>query len=129
MSNKSKHIFFYLAKMPVVLLYLCFFTVQLLSFNSDSSNSVQSTSWYNNARVIKSKISASAGKADTNKSNSNIRLNKRFQPEKAICYTNNFVVKTPAFRLIEKLHRVYTSEFIPLSFFATHLLRGPPSVA
>ena len=114
--------------MPVVLLYLCFFTVQLLSFNSDNTNT-QSTSWYNNDGIIKAKASANAGKAATNKqSNVNIRLNKRFQPEKAICH-NIFIIKATAFHLIEKLRGVYNSKFIPVASFATLLLRGPPVVA
>ena len=128
MNNKSKNIFSYLAKMPIVLLYLCFFTVQLLSFNSDNTNS-QSTSWYNNDGIIKNKASANAGKADTNKqSNVNVRLNKRFQPEKAICH-NIVIIKAPAFHLIEKSRRSYNSKFIPVASFAIHLLRGPPVVA
>jgi len=131
MNSKSKHIFFYLAKMPVMLLYLCFFTVQLLSFNSDNNNKTQSTSWYNNG-VIKTNASASGntGKANTNKqSNINIRLNKRFQPEKAICCNNVFIITASSFRLIEKSRKVYNSKFIPAGSFTTHLLRGPPIVA
>jgi hypothetical protein len=130
MKNKSNHILYYAARLPVLLLYCCFFTVQLLSFNSDASgsNATQLTSWYHNDGFIKNKSSQSAEKTSTRKQNNvNIRLNKRFHPEKPICY-HAFILKTPGYRLLKKLPVIYGNDIAPLTSFAVHLLRGPPVV-
>jgi len=114
--------------MPIVLLYLCFFTVQLLSFNSDNI-STQLTSWYHTDGLIKTKAAVNTERTNSGKqNNTNIRLNKRFQPQKAICY-NVFTIKAPAFHLIEKSRVVYIDNAILIPSFSAHLLRGPPIVA
>jgi hypothetical protein len=128
MKNKSNHILYCTAKLPVLLLYFCFFVVQL-SFNFDTggdNNKTPLTAWQNNDVSIKTKASQHAEKANTNKQNSvNIRLNKRFQPEKAIC-CNAVTVKLPLYCLIEKPGNLYISKIASPTAFNSHTLRGPP---
>ena len=110
---------------PVVLLYFSFLAVQL-SFNFDVPG--------NNGQLYNSHATGTALKFHSCKTNDgktggiNTRLNKRFQPEKAICCNSAFVPATP-YHVIGKTLYSYKREFFCAPAFAARLLRGPPVAA
>ena len=125
MNRKKNSIKNTLAKLPIVLLYACFFLVQS-GFNYDIANlNIGQHISENKAKVGISHFNKSA---ENNNKKINIRLNKRFQPES---FTVNPIIslKDPVSFSITKVLSPYSNPFIPTFNFAVAALRGPPSVA
>ncbi len=128
MRNKQQHIFFWLAKMPLLLLYISFFTVQLF-YNFDIANHAATNAAISIHKVAKQQSGQSTVKkaAESPDKKTSFRLNKRYHPQPAIVC--NTVVYKPLICLVSsKLHVHYSSGFIPFSLPSAHSLRGPPSV-
>jgi hypothetical protein len=127
MRSKKQYIFFCLAKLPLLLLYLSFFAVQLF-YNFDIAShpaNTASISIHNN----KQKDSRSTVKkaASTPDKKISFRLNKRYQPQAAIT-CKPIIIKQVVCYVNSKLHVHYSSGFIPAEFPPAHSLRGPPNV-
>ena len=127
--NKNKGYFSWHTKMSILLLYVCFFFVQL-SYNIDIlrfSNTpiIQATIIINNSSQS-SKIISKATKPSNKKVN--IRLNKRFQPESFLLTG----ILTSPLRLeffLSKISFCYTNPTPANAHFISSTLRGPPYVA
>ena len=128
MRNKQQHIFFWMAKLPLLLLYISFFTVQLF-YNFDianhsvnaTQNSIQKTAKQKDGQATVKKTNSSSEKKTS------FRLNKRYHPQPAIV-CNTLVYKPLICPISSKLHIHYSSVFIPSSLPSAHSLRGPPNV-
>ena len=123
MKVKNQHIFFGLAKLPLLLLYVSFFIVQLF-YNFDIANRFSGTaniSTYKTNQETVKKIAAPAERKIC------FRLNKRYHPQPAITCTA-IIIKPVVCYVTSKLHVHYSSGFIPLSGPPSYSLRGPPAV-
>jgi len=127
-QSKSYNIL-WLAKLPLLLLYMSFFMVQFF-YNFDIAARVSATSYL---AVQKNDASANSHHAAIKKATTptdkkeGVRLNKRYHPQPAItCHTA--VMKPLVCYVSSKLHVHYSRGFIPSSLRATHSLRGPPNV-
>jgi len=126
-QSKSYNIF-WLAKLPLLLLYMSFFVVQLF-YNFDivshvsiaSCKAVQKSDAKTNSQASIKKAAAPADRK------AGFRLNKRYHPQPAIT-CNTVAVKPLVCCVSSKLHVHYSRGFIPSSFPPAHSLRGPPSV-
>jgi hypothetical protein len=128
MNTKKHYIFFCVAKLPLLVLYISFFTVQLF-FNFDitqaADNTIQSI---HQSNKCKSDLSAVKKAGLPSDKKTTVRLNKRYQPRTAI--TCDPLIIQPLICLTSsKLHIHYSTGFIPSSFPPAHSLRGPPFVA
>lgn len=124
--NRKKHsIKNTLAKLPIVLLYACFFLVQS-TFNYDIANLNNGQHFSESkANVVSAHLNKSA---ENNDKKINIRLNKRFQPE-SFAVDPIIFIQSPDSYLFTKILASYHNPFIPAYNFAVNTLRGPPSVA
>jgi len=120
----------WLAKLPLLLLYMSFFIVQLF-YNFDIAALVSAKPYLavqKNDANANSRHHAAIKKATTpTDKKEGVRLNKRYHPQPAItCHTA--VMKRLVCYVSSKLHVHYSRGFIPSSLRATHSLRGPPNV-
>jgi hypothetical protein len=129
MNGKTKNILFYLTRIPVLFVYISFLTVQLTSnFDVPGNGTGSLYSTASNAPNAGSHLYVSKDKTHSKESRSNIRLNKRFQPEEAI-YCIGIVIKIPFSYLNTKCIINYSSKLISSFAFNSLLLRGPPVLA
>jgi hypothetical protein len=123
MELKKQHIFFCLAKLPLLLLYISFFIVQLF-YNFDIASRPADTASIslhkNNPETVK-KATIPAGKKIS------FRMNKRYHPQPAVT-CNLIIIKPVICYVTSKLHVHYSTGFIPSSTPPAHSLRGPPAV-
>jgi len=116
-------------KLPVLVIYLLFFTVQIF-FNLDTSpqsfivkQSRVHASEYKTVHaqnVIKG-VNKTPGKTK-------VRLNKRFQPSSIPCIISN-IAAAPAIYIEPLQIGFYTRAFNSSAILSIHSLRGPPVVA
>jgi hypothetical protein len=130
MNAKKQYLFFCLGKLPLLVLYISFFTVQLF-FNFDIATAQPangtSVSFHQNSKG-KNNLSVVRKAGFPSDKKVTIRLNKRYQPRTAI--TCSPLIVQPIICLISsKLHVHYSAGFIPSSIPPAHSLRGPPVVA
>jgi hypothetical protein len=122
-SKNSKKIFF-LVKLPLLLLYFAFSIVQL-SFNFDiPANTNKSTITISSFKTEKNTTFLS--KNHKKERSTKIRLNKRFQPENALC-CSSFTLR-PVNYIPETSLPGYTSASIPSVIITANPLRGPPAL-
>jgi hypothetical protein len=128
MNVKKPYIFFYLAKLPLLFLYISFFTVQLF-YNFDIPAHP-----LNNAGALFQKNNAPENnQTGIKKANPPadqkivFRLNKRYQPQPAAT-CSPVIISQLVCAISSKLHVHYSSGFTPLAFQTAHSLRGPPVV-
>ena len=129
MKYQRRRILSYLAKTPILILYISFFIVQLF-FNFDIANTSKNTTLFScNKIVATGRHSFVIKKTNTAKDQKQaLRLNKRFKPQVILAYTP-FDIKSPVYYLGEKPFGFYASVFIPASFLFPQFFRGPPVVA
>jgi len=123
MNTKKQQILFLLAKLPLLVLYALFFTVQLF-FNFDTGQRPgPSVSFHKNIPCSRpGGIKKAQAPAD---SKFKFRLNKRYQPGGAITCTPLSI--SPAnFPISSNIRSLYKDAFVSSSVAAAHLLRGPP---
>src|SRR5450432_4441670 len=123
MKLKKQHIFFCLAKLPLLFLYVSFFIVQLF-YNFDIANHPSGASFIafhtSNQQTVNKGTTPADGKLS-------FRLNKRYHPQPAItCIA--VIIKPVVCYVSSKLHVHYSSGFVPSSTPPAHSLRGPPNV-
>jgi len=133
MKNKSRYAVLHFAtKLPLVILYFSFLTVQIFSFNfdiCDNSNINTQVLSFNHPATAHQPAAAYSTKANTGKNTKkNIRLNKRFQPEKAV-YCTIIPFKKPGYILLDAAKPACIKLIATSAYPATCLLRGPPVVA
>jgi hypothetical protein len=114
------------AKVPLLLLYISFFTVQLF-FNFDIANHFNSTDLLFSKNIASTKTSALSKEKKAKGKKQSIRLNKRFEPKAMPAY-NVVVIKSPCRYLGTKLFVSPADVFIPAPFLLSQSFRGPPSV-
>lgn len=126
MIPKRLNIYYSLCKVPILLMYGLFFTVQLF-FNFDTTGKINSNKHVANS-VHHSNQYSSLKIAGQHKLKSNTRLNKRFEPA-AISLYNPFFITTPVCLIINKQMGTYQNPFFFSSYFFIRGLRGPPIAA
>jgi hypothetical protein len=120
-----------LFKQVLLAMYLCFFVAQATTFNSDVAGKFATTSVLS-FQKSNDKANKNASINDTGSEKhrqSNIRLNKRFQPEKWVFENvpmNMLVAFAP---ITTKPIFFYHNGFVPSFLFVVQTLRGPPVVA
>ena len=126
LNTRRQYIFSLLAKLPLLLLYMSFFMVQLF-FNFDISKPSSSltglvqTSIHCAKQTIVKKAPGTAEKKNC------FRLNKRYHPQPAIgC--NPVIIQQNICVVSSKLHVHYSSGFIPSATPSAQSMRGPPLV-
>jgi hypothetical protein len=127
MNSKKKYIFFLLAKLPLLVVYISFFTVQLFynfDIASHPGNIITSASFQKN-EVLKNNHAVAKKAAFPSEKKENFRLNKRYQPRTVVC-CDAFVLKPVTCFVFSKQHVHYSTGFIPFSIPRAHSLRGPP---
>jgi hypothetical protein len=128
MNAKKQYIIFWLAKLPLLLLYISFFAVQLF-YNFDISAPSLHTSALAFQNKDKQKDNAGSkvktGIPDDQKIS--IRLNKRYHPKPAIS-CQPVIVNPVVCAVSSKLHIHYSSGFNLSSCPPVCALRGPPVV-
>jgi hypothetical protein len=128
MSIKKLKITVILSKIPLLFLYISFFSVQL--FNYGDSNQKDSLVPIPSYRIQLKQQQLSSNKLNTEKHKcAKVRLNKRFQPETLFLNNTYFVSIINAEYLIACNTIFCFEEIIPITFLQTHLMRGPPVVA
>jgi len=128
MNAKKQHISFWLARLPLLLLYISFFAVQLF-YNFDIANHpehIAGASFQKNAIGKNSHVIVKKGSLPNDKK-TNFRLNKRYQPRDVVT-CNSFIIKPLVCFVTSKLHVHYSNGFIPSSLPTARSLRGPPVV-
>jgi hypothetical protein len=129
MKRKERSIFFGIPKMIVLLVYLPFFLVQgfFNYYSPVQQNKEQVKSSYEKAvSHLKGTTLHQVVKVTGNQSN--IRLNKRFQPASTpLCIVESFEV--PYYIKGIKLFNNYPDPLLPSFHLLTKTLRGPPAVA
>ncbi|MEP6747024.1 MAG: hypothetical protein ABJB86_04830 [Bacteroidota bacterium] len=123
MNIKKGHIFFGVAKLPLIVLYVSFFIVQLF-YNLDIANHTVETNPVSLHKNNRETVKKAAVPADRKIS---FRLNKRYQPQPAITCTAITIDKVICY-VSSKLHVHYSRGFIPSSAPPARSLRGPPVV-
>lgn len=123
MELKKYHILFCLAKMPLLLLYISFFIVQLF-YNFDIAGRPADT-----ASIVLHTSSHQTLKKATVPANKKIsfRMNKRYHPQPAVS-CDPFIIEPVICYVTSKLHVHYSTGFIPSSTPPARPLRGPPAV-
>lgn len=118
-----------LAKVPLLLLYVVFFFVQLFYNFGDSNHRHSALPVSIGQHRVKQQVSVK--KSDTeNHRYTKIRLNKRFQPETLFLDNADFVaIAVAAVYPTTANTYCYFGKFIPTTFLQTHLMRGPPVIA
>ncbi|MES1221572.1 MAG: hypothetical protein ABUT20_39090, partial [Bacteroidota bacterium] len=113
MKFQNRYIFFFLAKLPLLLLYISFFTVQLF-YNFDIANHPANTTVVSLHKVQAQKDGPLTLKkaTDTPGKNISFRLNKRYHPQPAIT-CNEVIIKQVVCYVSSKLHVHYSSGFTP----------------
>ena len=129
MNKKQHSILDTLAKLPLVLLYVCVFLAQS-THNYDISNLTNAflinVSHQNEAKGFKeSHLKQSIGDCHSRKVN--IRLNKSFEP-KSFDISPVVSLEGPTWFILPKVSFSYPNPFIPASHLAVSPLRGPPTV-
>lgn len=129
MNRLKTNLFSYLSKTTVLLLYVCFFIVQLF-FSVDFSNSSNSTSslfLYKNAEATQ-KVPHMQKTNNAKNKRQSIHLNKRFEPIDFLA-CGFFLIKPVVCNLSAESFRLLYNIFIPASFLHSQSFRGPPVVA
>jgi hypothetical protein len=118
------------AKLPLLLLYISFFTVQLF-FNFDIANhSINSPQLYSYKELSATRI-APVVVNKTNKGKTKqqtIRLNKRFEPQ-AILVHHGMEVKGPVYCSNIKLPGIRKKMILSSPYLYSQSFRGPPVAA
>ncbi len=128
MKQNRSYIIFWVAKLPLLLLYASFFIVQLF-YNFDIANHASNATHKTVAKVDAQKNNSSfVKKAGLPVEKKGVfRLNKRYHPQPAVS-CNGVIIKPIICCVSSKLHIHYSSGFAPSSFPPAHALRGPPAV-
>jgi len=123
MNTKKQQILFLLAKLPLLVLYALFFTVQLF-FNFDTGlrpgppfSFHKSTTCPGHNAIKKAHVPA--------ESKFKFRLNKRYQPGNALTCAP-LIFSPVIFQVSSNIRSLYEDAYISSSIAAAHLLRGPP---
>lgn len=129
MRTPRIRISFFLLRLPVLLVYLVFFAVQLF-YNIDAS---QHTNALNNespaviAKVQAVKHSALQHATTKTQGHGKLRLNKRFQPA-AIPVVEAMYAEMPLAFPVQLPTRLPLAVALPSVYLTAHTLRGPPVV-
>ncbi len=124
-KNRDHHWFI---KLPVLLVYLLFFAVQIF-FNLDVTH--KPFSHQHTVRVNENKtVHAANIKQGDHKTpgTAKIRLNKRFQPS-SLPYTISSVAELPLIYATISQEDLHSGDLYSSVFLYTHSLRGPPVFA
>lgn len=129
MNRLKPSLFSYLAKTTVLLLYVCFFIVQLF-FSVDFSYNPNSTSshfLYKDAKATHHILCIKKANNAKDKKQS-IHLSKRFEPI-GLLACNLFLIKPLVCNISPESFKLSSNIFIPASFLHSQSFRGPPIVA
>lgn len=128
MNQQRPGIFSYLAKATVLLLYVCFFIVQLF-FSVNLDNTSGTTSSLLSYKETKSTNKTPRIEKTDNAKNKKqaIHLNRRFEPI-GLLACNFFLIKPLICNISTESFRLYSNIFIPASFLHSQSFRGPPIV-
>jgi hypothetical protein len=125
MNIKKQQFLFFLAKLPLLVLYALFFMVQLF-YNFDTGNQPAHRLVLHVQKASGQTPEQSVNKAQASSTKSPVfRLNKRYQPQPAI--SCNAIACTQLVCPVScKLHIHYSTGFSPATLPMAHSLRGPP---
>jgi hypothetical protein len=128
MNRKRINILFYLAKMPLLFLYVSFFIVQLF-FNFDIANHSNDTTLLFSAKSVAAghKFPGIVKTKNETRKKQTILLNKRFKPQ-VILSCNAIVIKSSSCYLETKTLVSHSGIFIAAPFLLSQSFRGPPLV-
>ena len=117
------------AKLPLLLLYISFFIVQLF-FNFDIANhSNNNPQLYSYKKLSATRITPVVNKTNKGKTKQQtIRLNKRFEPQAMLVY-HGTEVKVPEYCFGIKQPGISRELILPTPYLHPHSLRGPPVTA
>jgi len=118
----------WVTKLPILVVYLLFFTVQIL-FNLDTTQqpfAVQGGTLYS-SQCNTLHVESFKKSVDHTPLKSNIRLNKRFQPSHTPCIIST-IVEVPAVYIEPLQIGTYKSIYYSSAILYTPSLRGPPVV-
>lgn len=121
-NSKAYKAFFYFL---LFVIYAGFFTVQLLS-KYENFNYEKSSFYFTPKKTIST--NSVLLKTENNSFRKNVRLNKRFEPEKGY-YPIMVSSATPSYYFALKLFTYPVQDFIPSPVLFTHFFRGPPNFA
>ncbi len=128
MHISKKQILSTCLRVSLVVLYSCFFTVQLF-FNFDTSNRFGSIA--GNANQVKSGFYGKQHLVASSKTpvqkNHSFRLNKRYHPQPAVS-CSAFVFEQPKYFCKTQELGGYSNRIIKSRPVASHPLRGPPVI-
>lgn len=124
--HPRKNKMLWLSKLPVLLLYLLFFAVQIF-FNYGATQHVTSHAYQ---KHVSDKLTHSHVKviSSQNLVKSKVRLNKRFEPSVIPAVSVPEIIVTVAYSL-PRILGYYTCQYYPEVFLSDYSLRGPPVVA
>jgi hypothetical protein len=118
----------YLRHLPLLVVYVLFFIVQLF-FNLDVSAASSPGTPAATVKLLHSSKTLAVNTATTQGSfKKKIRLNKRFQPSAAACITHYTVTESYAYTQ-PVVMGVYADPYYVSPFIAAYSLRGPPACA
>lgn len=127
-TRRSTTVLFFLARMPLVILYACFFLVQLFH-NFDIASHAQAVRFVARIQHTNDHVQPQFAKSGAlNQKAGSFRLNKRYHPQDAIT-CQAIVIEPLACPVFSKLHIHFSSGFEPHDFPSAQLLRGPPVVS
>jgi hypothetical protein len=128
MKRKERNIFFGIPKIIVLLVYLPFFLVQgFFNYYSPAQYNKEQVKTNNEKTVSYLKGTTLHQVAKVTGNQSNIRLNKRFQPASTpLCIIESF--ELPCYYKQVKLFYNYPDPHLPSFHLLTKTLRGPPAV-
>jgi hypothetical protein len=127
MFRAHKRSFPWSIKLPVLILYLAFFTVQIF-FNFDIAQKTTVAQKTYGAISVSSDRENIKQVSSKSLPTSKIRLNKRFQPSTIPIIFHDLVIVPVAYSEL-KLTSLSEGNLYAFAYLATHTLRGPPVIA
>ncbi|MES2329516.1 MAG: hypothetical protein V4539_07935 [Bacteroidota bacterium] len=113
--------------MALLAVYAVFFTVQLTSYFDHRSGSTYrlSSDAFHAPKPVK-QVAHGFSNSDAAGKKISIRLNKKFQPQSAVLYTEHLSASESSL-FAKQLSISYSAPFTTTFFLLNHSLRGPPA--
>lgn len=118
----------WLSKLPVLLVYLLFFAVQLFFNNGASQSSFSAVSHQLGSSAVTHAHAHAKAKSSQSIVRQKIRLNKRFEPAVIPGIAVPAII-IPVIHVSPKTMGHYICQYYPEVFLSDYSLRGPPFVA
>jgi hypothetical protein len=127
MSLKQRKVNTWFVKLPVMMIYLMFFAVQLF-FNFDIAQRSALQNYSAITKVVSGHKTAIHQDDSRPTCKTKIRLNKRFQPSTIPVILNGAPEKPLCYAPLKQV-ALTTSSLYQFNFYSAHTLRGPPVIA